>query len=257
MAKQKLFKNNVPYIQFGKGPKPLLVLSGGPGNYLSSPMYKEYNFLTDNYTIYMLSRKNNLPKEYSTKDMAEDYATVIRDQFNATPVDVIGESYGGLIAQHLAADHPELVHRLIISMSAYRFSEKGARLDMHFAELVSQGKTRSAFASLSPMFGGNRVKRGLLTFFMSFFGAGMLSNPNPEDLLVEGMAEVEHNSKKVLPNIRSPTLIIAGDRDYFCPVPLLHETAARIADAKLIIYPGKGHESLGSQFRRDVLAFLK
>ncbi|NLF87525.1 alpha/beta hydrolase [Candidatus Bathyarchaeota archaeon] len=256
MPQQTTTKNRVPYIQFGKGTKPLLILSGGPGNYLNSPMYKEYSFLNKHYTIHMLSRKSRLPQGYSTSDMAEDYATIIKNELNSEPVDVIGESYGGLIAQHLAANHPELIRRLVISMSAYRFSKEGAEMDMRFAQLASEAKTAAAFRSLAPMFNGNRVKKRLLVFFMSRFGSRMLSNLNPEDLLVEGKAEVLHDSKNQLSRITAPTLVVAGDRDFFCPVPLLHETALLIPNAKLIIYKGKGHESLGKQFKRDVLAFL-
>jgi pimeloyl-ACP methyl ester carboxylesterase len=188
--------------------------------------------------------------------MAEDYATMIKNEFNSEPVDVIGESYGGLIAQHLAANHPELIRRLVISMSAYRFSREGAEVDMKFAQLASEGKTAAAFRSLAPMFNGNRVKRSLLVFFMSLFGSRMLNNPNPADLLVEGKAELLHDSKNQLSSIIAPTLVVAGDRDYFCPVSLLRETASLIPNAKLIIYKGKGHESLGKKFRRDVLTFL-
>jgi pimeloyl-ACP methyl ester carboxylesterase len=251
-----IFRNGVPYVCFGKGTEPLLILSGGPGNYLSSPMYKEYNFLGNNYRLLMLSRKSGLPKGYSTADMAEDIAAVIRDEFKGEPIDIIGESYGGLIAQHLAANHPELIRHLVISMSAYKLTEEGAKLDMRFAELASQGKIRAAFKSLEPMLNGNPVKKSLAMFFMSLFGSKILSNPNPQDLLVEGEAEVRHNSKKQLPQIKAPTLVVGGDRDYFCPVELLSETAQAIPNAKLIIYEGKGHESLGKRYQKDVAAFL-
>lgn len=213
LVKRGVFKNGVPYVSFGEGKKFLLIFSGGPGNYLSSPMYKEFTFLSRNYTLFMLARKSGLPDGYSTLDMSEDFATVIRDEFSGGPVDVIGESYGGLIAQHLAADHPELIRRLVLSMSAYRFSEAGAKLDLQFAQLVSQGKKSAAFRSLAPMFTGNRVKKSLLLFFMGLLGSRMLNNPNPQDILVEGKAEVEHNSKSKLPQITVPTLIVAGDRD--------------------------------------------
>jgi pimeloyl-ACP methyl ester carboxylesterase len=256
LVKRGIFKNGVPYIRFGEGKRTLLVFSGGPGNYLSSPMHKEYNFLRKHYTLLMLSRKSNLPKGYSTADMANDYAAVIRDEFNGGPVDVIGESHGGLIAQHLAANNPQLIRRLVIYMSAYRFSPEGANLDLQFAQLASQGKTSEAFRSLAPMLPGNRLKKSLFSFLMGLSGPRMLNNPNPADLVVEGEAEVLHNSKMQLSQITAPTLVVAGERDYFCPTELLRETAAAIPNAELIIYKGKGHESLGKPFRRAVLAFL-
>ncbi|MCJ7695456.1 MAG: alpha/beta hydrolase, partial [Anaerolineaceae bacterium] len=54
--------------------------------------------------------------------MADDYAVMIREEF-APPVDVIGTSTRGSIAQHFAADHPDLVRRLVIHSSAYTLGD--------------------------------------------------------------------------------------------------------------------------------------
>lgn len=56
--------------------------------------------------------------------MDEDYSRVIKDEFNGEALDIMGTSYGGLIVKHLAADHPELIRRLVIARSVYRFIEK-------------------------------------------------------------------------------------------------------------------------------------
>jgi pimeloyl-ACP methyl ester carboxylesterase len=169
-----------------------------------------------------MSRKTGLPEGYTTWDMSEDYATVIRDEFDGGPLDVMGMSYGGLIAQHLAADHPELIRRLVIAMSAYRFSDEGNKLDMRFAELLSEGKRRVALRSLDPMIEGGRIKKSFLKFFMELIGPLMWSKPeNPKDLLVEGKAEIMHDSKNRLAEIKAPSLVIGGDNDYYCPVELL------------------------------------
>ena len=36
MTEKGAFSNGIPYVRFGKGEKPLLVFSGGPGNDLPS-----------------------------------------------------------------------------------------------------------------------------------------------------------------------------------------------------------------------------
>ncbi len=257
MVTKGFFKNGVPYVSFGNGPNVLLVFSGGPGNYLSNLMVKQFNFLSKSFIVYVLSRKSGLPENYSTLDMSEDFARVICNEFNSGPVDVIGESYGGLIAQNLAANHPELVRRLVIAFSAYRFSDEGSKLDMHFAELISQGKIRAAFKAMAPIIVGSKIKKSVLSFFMSLLGPIVLCKPtNPKDLLIEGKAEAVHNCKSQLSCIVAPTLVIAGDKDYFCPVALLHETASGIANSKLILYEGKGHMVSGKRFAKDILDFL-
>ena len=51
--------------------------------------------------------------------------------------------------------------------------------------------------------------------------------------------------------------MIGGDKDYYCPVERLRETAAGIPNAKLVIYEGKGQMgATGNKFDEDVLAFL-
>jgi pimeloyl-ACP methyl ester carboxylesterase len=261
MVEKGVFSNGIPYVRFGKGEDILLVFSGGPGNTLPSGfmirVFGQFKHISKSYVVYVLGRKSDLSEGYTTRDMAEDYAAVIREEFDGGPMDVMGMSYGGLIAQHLTADHPEVIRRLVIAMSVYRFSEEGNRLDMRYAELLSEGKKRAALRSLEPIIEGGRIKKGFMKFFMGYIGPLIWSDPdNPSDLLVEGKAEMAHNSKNRLAEIRAPTLVIGGDKDYYCPVERLRETAAGIPDAKLVLYEGKGHMITGKQFDEDVLAFL-
>jgi len=261
MVEKGVYSNGIPYVRFGKGEKVLLVFSGGPGSFLPSGfmlrVFNEFKHLAKHYTIYMMSRKTGLPEGYTTRDMAEDYATIVKDKFDGGPLDVMGMSYGGLIAQHLAADHPELIRRLVIAMAAYQLSDEGKKLDMKFAELLSEGKTRAALSSIAAIIEGGKIKRSVMKFFMGLFGPLMWSKPtNPTDLLVEGKAEITHNFKNRLAEIKVPTLVIGGDKDYYFPVELYRETAAGIPNARLVLYEGKGHIISGKQFDEDVLAFL-
>jgi len=66
-----------------------------------------------------------------------------------------------------------------------------------------------------------------------------------------------HNTKNRLAEIKMPTLVIGGYKDYYCPVELLRETADGIPNAKLVLYEGKGHmAAMGKKFDEDVLAFF-
>ena len=261
MAEKGVFSNGIPYVRFGKGDNILIVFSGGPGNTLPSGfmlrMFGQFKQISKSYVIYVMGRKSDLPEGYTTRDMAEDYAEVIRDEFDGGPMDVMGTSYGGLIAQHLAADHPELVRRLVIAMSVYQFSDEGNKLDMRYAELLSEGKKRAALKSLAPIIEGGRIKKAFMKFFMGYVGPLLWSTPdNPSDLLVEGKAELAHNTKDRLAEIKVPTLVIGGDKDYYCPAERLRETAAGIPDARLVLYEGRGHMTMGKEFDEDILAFL-
>lgn len=61
-----------------------------------------------------------------------------------------------------------------------------------------------------------------------------------------------------LDQLSVPTLLCCGARDYFYGVELFVETARRIPDARLCIYPRAGHGVVVKrEFFRDVLAFVR
>jgi len=262
MTEKGVFSNGIPYVRFGEGEKAVLVLSGGPGNDPPSGLMLRYftsafKSLAQNHVVYIVTRKFGLPEGYTTRDMSEDYAVMIRDEFNGGPIDVVGTSFGGLIAQHLAADHPNLIRRLVIAMAAYTVPDEGAQLDMRAAELMSQGKTREAsMIMLATLPDG--IRKSFYKFIIWLFAPLLSKKPtNPSDMLVEAKAVFEHDSKNRLAEIKVPTLVIAGDKDFYFPAELFRETAAGIPNARLILYEGVGHEKvMGKQFDKDVLEFL-
>jgi len=142
-------------------------------------------------------------------------------------------------------------------MAAYKVGDEGKQLDTRYAELMNQGKTREASTAMISILYPGGIKKYLFKFFIWLFAPLISSKPtSPMDLLVEAKAECEHNSKNRLVEINVPTLVIAGDNDFYFPEELYRETAAAIPNAKLILYEGVGHMVMGKQFDEDVLKFL-
>jgi pimeloyl-ACP methyl ester carboxylesterase len=221
----------------------------------SGLMLGMYNFLGEDYTAYSVLRRPGLPPGYTLADMAGDYAAMIREEFGG-PVDVIGVSTGGSIVQHFAADHPDLVRRLVIHSSAYTLSPSARAAQMEVARLASQRRWREAWALVL----GALLPPGPLAHPLAWLASLLLSlSPpkDPSDLVITVEAEDRFDFKDHLAQITAPTLVVAGDRDPFYTEALFRETAAGIPNARLILYPGMGHPASGKQFARDVLAFLR
>lgn len=218
-------------------------------------------FLDPDYTTYVVTRKPGLPVGYSMQDMSDDYARMITDEFGG-PVDVLGVSTGGSIALYFAADHPELVRKLILHSSAYALSDSGRDGEIHIGNLARQRQWRQAYASfVSPMFpkrGFLRLISGPVIWLVSLLGGPVFGAPeDPSDLLVTIKAEENLNFKDRLSQISAPTLVVAGEKDPFYTEILFRETAEGIPNSKLIIYKGMGHPAAGKEFHRDVSRFLK
>jgi pimeloyl-ACP methyl ester carboxylesterase len=253
-------RSGLPYNRLGHGPRILVVFQGllfenKPLTGLSARlMLSTYSFLQKEYTTYIVTRKSGLPDGYSMQDMADDYAVMIGEEFGC-PVDVIGTSTGGSIAQHFAADHPDLVRRLVLHASAYTLGDAAKEVQMRVGHLARQRKWREAStALLGFMMSPSRF--GKITAAIGSLVLSSTAPDDPSDLVVTVEAEDKHDFHDRLAEIRAPTLVITGAQDPFYTEALLRETAEGIPNARLILYEGKGHAPAGKQFGHDVLTFL-
>ena len=110
------------YVSFGSGERALVLLPGlsdglatvkGKGLLLAPP----YRLFFDKFTVYMFSRKDALERGATIRDMAGDQAAALK-RLGLKKVFLVGVSQGGMIAQCLAEDYPDLVERLVIAVSS-------------------------------------------------------------------------------------------------------------------------------------------
>lgn len=261
-----VFPNSMAFAKWGSGPKTFLLLPGGPGNEVPDGfglkmMLRPFRLIVDSgFTLWMVTRRRNMAHGHTIEDMARDYSQLIETEFDGMVDIVLGTSYGGIIAQYLAANHPDCFRHMVIAGAAYGVSDAGKDIDCGFAENLSQGKRTEAgtfmVTGLLP-----KLRFRWLARSVGFF-AGRLGSGRHEyfrsDVLIEGDAEVAFDSREVLPTISVPVLLIAGDRDVYFPLDLVEETARLIPDCRLRIYEGKGHIGAMSDKRlpKDVLEFV-
>jgi len=260
--KSGYFPCGLPYNRLGEGPRPLVVFQGllFENKPQAGILISGYKFLERDYTIYVVLRKPGLPPHCTLEAMAEDYARMILEEFGG-PLDVIGVSTGGSIAHHFAADHPDLVRRLIIHSSAYTLSDSSKRLQLQVGELAAQGKWVEAnllfLKGLVPNKGVMKPLARPLTW-LAAQAMGRLGAPeDASDLVITVEAEDKFNFKDRLAEIKAPTLVAGGMDDPFYTPDLFRETAEGIPNARLALYTGVGHPASGKQFEQDVLAFLR
>lgn len=255
------FKNGLPYNRSGSGPRDLIVFQGLLFENKPQPIFfsRTCKFLWERYTVYEVLRRPGLPEGYTLETMADDYAELIRSEFNP-PVDIIGVSTGGSIAQVFAVRHPDLIRRMVIHSSAYKLSEPARELQKRIARQAGERNWTGAYAwMLDYMIPPRQPQRILLKLVFPFvaWAMGLFGHPaSPSDLVVTVEAEDRFNYKNHLVDIKVPTLIAAGEKDPFYTKDLFRDTAAGIPGAKLALYPDMGHPALGRQFESDVLEFL-
>jgi pimeloyl-ACP methyl ester carboxylesterase len=255
------FKTGHPFNRTGDGPTDLIVFQGLMFENKPQPIWftRSYKFLADRFTVYEVLRKPGMPAGYTLETMADDYAELIKTEFNH-PVDIIGLSTGGSIAQVFAARHPDLIRKLVIHSSAYKLSEPARKLQKMVARQGSERNWVGAYANIMdyilPVKQPQRFLMQLIFPWVSW-STGLFDHPHDaSDLCVTVDAEDRFNFKSKLADIKAPTLIVAGEKDPFYTEALFKETAAGIPGAILKLYPDMGHPALGKQFEADVREFL-
>ena len=249
------------YVSFGRGDRALVLLPGlsdglatvrGKALLLAAP----YRMFFERYTVCMFSRREALPEGWSIRDMAADQAEAMKT-LGISRACVMGVSQGGMIAQHLAIDHPELVERLVLAVTAPRVNGIIRDCVEGWIRLAQAGDHRAlmidtAEKSYSPAY----LKRYRRLYPL----LGWIGRPASYDrFLVNARAILGFDASRELEGIRCPTLILAGAEDRTVGVQASHELYAGIANSELHVYAGLGHAAYeeAPDFNARVLRFLE
>ncbi|HAL18688.1 MAG TPA: hypothetical protein DCO86_03600, partial [Spirochaetaceae bacterium] len=109
-------QNGVEYFSFGNGKKDFIILPGlsiAPVSEAAAYVAGRYKALTEDFRITLFDRPMSPPREYSIRDIANDLAKSMNKAGIGNAV-VLGSSQGGMIAQQLAVDHPDMVSALVL-----------------------------------------------------------------------------------------------------------------------------------------------
>jgi pimeloyl-ACP methyl ester carboxylesterase len=252
---------SLPHIRLGAG-APLVVFPGLSGR-LGVParlgrwmQHQEIVEFSGARSVWSIDRRPGLLPGTSVVDLAGEYADAIRELFSEA-VDVVGISTGGSIALQLAADHPELVRRLVLVSSAHRLSDHGRSTQRDIASLLRGHRPRRAAALFLANTGATALSRMLLGVAGTLAPRVVVGHNDP-DLLVTLDAEDGFDLEGRLQTIETPTHILGGGRDRFYTAALFEATQAAMPNATVAIYPRAGHIGTFGNRRlaREILRYL-
>ena len=254
------------FLTWGAGPKTLLFIQGGPGSALPTGLSARVSqrwfdpFLDAGYAVWIVTRRRNMPPGHTVADMAGDYAGMISEEFGGHVDLLVGESFGGMVAQHLAGRTGVTFGHVALVASVAGVSAWGKTVDSRLAAAIARGdRVGTGMAFTEYVLPGER-SRWLRRLVGGWMGRSLLSGKSypASDLLVETEAEMSFDARPVLPLIAAPVLVVCGDRDRFFLPDVVDGTVSTIPDCTLDRYEGKGHVAVASSRRvpRDVLAFV-
>ena len=251
----------MPYIRFGSGKRVLVMLPGlGDGlktvRGMAVPMAWMYRCFAKEFTVYLFSRKEPLTGGYTTRDMAADLAAGMAE-LGIRKAAVMGVSMGGMIAQWLAIDHPEMVEKLILAVTSAQPNEiLVSSVEEWMAQAQRGDHTALMDSNLKKIYSEAYYRANKWTIPI----LGKATKPKSYNrFLILAEACLTHNASAELPRIQCPTFIIGGEQDMTLGGEPSRQMAAVIPNAKLHMYPQWGHGLYeeAKDFNSRVLEFLQ
>jgi pimeloyl-ACP methyl ester carboxylesterase len=249
----------LPFAAVGSG-RPLVLLAGlSPttgveGNGMLRVTVAPLAELARSRRVVVFNRRPRLPRGMTMAELAAEHAEAIRQGLDA-PVDVVGVSTGGSIAQQLAADHPDAVARLALLSTACRLGTEGRRLQRRVAARIRAGAHRQACAVMAAGIvppGPGEVAAAAAAWLL---GPSAIREPGDLDDMATTIEAEDAFDLAACPVIEAPTLVLAGADDRFYAPALFEETARLIAGSELHLVPGRGHMTvMGDRGARSALA---
>jgi len=190
---------------------------------------------------------------YTLADMAAD-ALAVMDDVGWTAAHVAGASMGGMIAQLLAIDHPGRVLSLtsIMSTPSSRIGRmrprtllalirKGRRLGKpSTAEEMADFMAAMAQITGSPAYPADRADLlALCQVSMARDDQGLSGGGSARQ---QAAIRTAPDRRPGLAGVRVPTLVVHGDSDVLIRPEGGRATAEAVPGARLVTYPGMGHE---------------
>ena len=260
-AAVRISSGEMDYIRFGSGSRSLVILPGlgdGLRTVKGTAMFMAagYRMFAKDFTVYAFSRVNELTKGYTTRQMARDLSDAM-ERLGIEKADIFGVSMGGMIAQHFAADYPEKVNKLVLTVTSARPNPILTESVAEWINLAQQGD-HGAFmeSNLRRIYSDDYYRKNK----WMIPAIGRLTKPESYDrFFVQADACLTHDAYDRLHRISAPTLVVGGRKDLALGVESSKEIAERIPNARLYIYEQWGHGLYeeAKDFNGLVIDFLK
>ena len=245
-------------ISFGTGKRPLVMIPGLrfstiDGGAQAVSWY--YRIFAREYRIHMIDRKMPPTAGCTVRDLGEDTARVIQ-KLGISEACVFGASLGGIIAQEIAIEHPELVSKLVLGVTSSRVNDTmreavGGWIDMSASGNYDEIAKDYLYRGYSESY----IKKAKI--FIPLLLKTQRYMPM-EHFVILAKACLTADTYDRLERIKAPTLVLGGALDKVVSGEASAEIAGKLG-CESYIYPDLSHEAYNEakDFNKRIYDFFK
>lgn len=260
MIETGTFLGRLPYARLGADDNPILVINGGQGfmmktdrSRLAKDARRIARILPGKRSFVVIGYDPD-PAGVTVGGLADDIGAVIDEHFGGR-ADVLGISYGAVVAAHVAAHVPGRVRRLVLMAGAHAFSAEGRRRLSRQIELAQRGELRQLLLEFASVFRRPWLNL-LLRLRIGLGGRALVRRLGQRETIIRYLDAMLQDDIPAadLRNISANTLIIGGSRDQFF-ADTMRIASQTIPTARLVQFEGETH-MVPVERARDVRAEL-
>lgn len=250
------------YARFGNGPRAMVVI---PGLAIKSVMKSAaslqvpYKMFVEDFTLYFFDRRKDVEAGYSLEDMARDQVLAMR-ALGLKDVALYGVSQGGMVAQHIAASHPELVWKLVLGCSTSKPEPEQLRVIGEWARLARahdrEGLVETFIRDCFSVKFAERYSRALRAMYKDVSDAEM-------DRFAIFARECDNvDTGDMLADVKCPVLVLAASEDRVVLPVASDKIVNKLKSAKVPceyeVFEGYGHAAFDEikEYKDRILEFL-
>lgn len=232
------------YELHGEGTETLAILNGLTMSTLAwAAQLKDF---TPHFRVLLLDLRGQGQTERTAEDcyplsrQADDLAQLL-DALGIDRVHLFALSYGGIVAQYFALQHPHRLGRMVLCDTLAWSDEVNRALHDAIVMAAEAGGGKLRFRVMLPItFGANFLRLAAAMIPLLEAAAEALPWAGTKAMMV-GVVDLDLRER--LKDIRAETLLIFGEDDRFTPLYQAKALLAGIPGAQLRVIPGVGHAS--------------
>lgn len=250
------------YFKFGKGEKTFVILPGLSVQSVigtAEAVANGYHLLTDDFTVYVFDRRENLPPDYKVADMAKDTAEAFK-ALGLSSIYLFGASQGGMIAIEIAIEHPELISKLILgSTSAHVDNDRFAAIEKWISIADKKDRVGLYLDMGKKIYPADFFER----YKDAFISAGNTVTDNDlERFIILAKGTKDFNVTDRLCKIKCPVFAVGEAFDAVLGPNTTEEIAEKLKDRpdfEMFIYNGYGHANFDTapDYKERILDFCR
>lgn len=227
-------------ISFGSGAQPLVMVQGlntrgikGAGLGLAWM----YRLFAKDYKVWLFDRRKDLPSAVTIRQLGQDLAAAM-DALGISNACILGVSQGGMIAQELAIQRPDLVRKLVLAVTASHTNGTMEAVIRRWVRMTEAGRWKSLIRDMAEKMYSPAYLRRYRPFLPLLT---LVQKPrDPKRFITLAQACLTCDTYHRLDEITCPVLVLGGRQDQVVTGEASEEMAQKLG-CDYFLYEDLGH----------------